>query len=342
MQGIDLPYHPIRTELYTPEELFTGYDPENQESWVETPDFIIYRHFIRQGGTLPENPYLGMMQALHDQTITQSCTGLLAGRRAAAIMGGHRMRRDDPAYRETVELARQLTRSGILVTSGGGPGAMEAAHLGAALSGEEDDRLPWALEVLGAEPEVPEMGKMVNPQGQVDQALAARAHAWFRPAFEIASTIEKPRHSLAVPTWHYGHEPSTPFATWIAKYFQNSIREAGLTGLARQGIIFTPGKAGTLQEIFQDSNQNYYQTHDHFSPMVFLGKKYWTKNFPAVAVLRKLFSREDFERYVLVTDDITETAEFIEKFQPESDLRSTKNYPDFASLGKIRGSEREA
>lgn len=316
MRGLDLPYHPIRTELYTPEELFSGFDPEQPDSWVKTPDFIIYRHFISQGGTPPENPYLGMMQALHDQTITQNCTAVLAERKVAAIMGGHRMRRDDPAYRETAELARRLTRNGILVTSGGGPGAMEATHLGAALSGESDSRLEWALELLAQEPEVPAVGKVVNQEGEVDRKLAARAHAWFKPADQIARTIENPGESLAIPTWHYGHEPSTPFATWIAKYFQNSIREAGLTSLARQGIIFTEGKAGTLQEIFQDSNQNYYRTHDHFSPMVFLGRDYWTEKIPAVAVLRNLFSPEDFEDYVLVTDDGPAAADFIESFQP--------------------------
>jgi predicted Rossmann-fold nucleotide-binding protein len=316
MRGLDLPYHPIRTELYTPEELFGGYEPDQPGSWVKTPDFIIYRHFISQGGTPPENPYLGMMQALHDQTITQGCTAVLAGRKVAAVMGGHRLRRDDPAYRETAELARRLTRNGILVTSGGGPGAMEATHLGAALSRESDDRLNWALELLQTEPAVPAVGKVVDGQGEVDRTLAAQAHAWFRPADQVAQAIENPGESLAVPTWHYGHEPSTPFATWIAKYFQNSIREAGLTSLARQGIIFTKGKAGTLQEIFQDSNQNYYRTHDHFSPMVFLGEEYWTEKIPAVAVLKNLFSPGDFEDYVLVTDDVPAAAEFIESFQP--------------------------
>lgn len=316
MRGLDLPYHPIRTELYTPEELFEGYEPDQPGSWLKTPDFIIYRHFVCQGGTPPENPYLGMMQALHDQTITQGCTTVLAGRKVAAVMGGHQIRRDDPAYRDTAELARRLTRAGILVTSGGGPGAMEATHLGAALSGEEDDRLGWALELLGTEPEVPAVGKVVNGEGEIDRELAARAHAWFRPAHQVAQAIDKPEKSLAVPTWHYGHEPSTPFATWIAKYFQNSIREAGLTALARQGIIFTKGKAGTLQEIFQDSNQNYYRTHDHFSPMVFLGEKYWTSTFPVVDVLKNLFTPEDFEAYVLITDNAREAAEFIEDFSP--------------------------
>lgn len=31
-------HHPIRTELYTPEELFEGYEPDQPGSWVVTPE----------------------------------------------------------------------------------------------------------------------------------------------------------------------------------------------------------------------------------------------------------------------------------------------------------------
>ena len=61
--------------------------------------------------------------------------------------------------------------------------------------------------------------------------------------------------SLGIPTWLYGHEPSTPFATHIAKYFVNSVREDTILTVAYGGIIFTPGSAGTLQEIFQEAVQ---------------------------------------------------------------------------------------
>lgn len=44
------------------------------------------------------------------------------------------------------------------------------------------------------------------------------------------------------------------------EYFHNSIREDGLIALAAHGIIFASGKAGTLQEIFQDSVRNYYRS----------------------------------------------------------------------------------
>jgi predicted Rossmann-fold nucleotide-binding protein len=48
-------------------------------------------------------------------------------------MGGHATTRSSPEYRNIVHLARLLARSGFLVMTGGGPGAMEAANLGAYL-----------------------------------------------------------------------------------------------------------------------------------------------------------------------------------------------------------------
>ena len=75
--------------------------------------------------------------------------------------------------------------------------------------------------------------------------------------------------SVGIPTWLYGHEPATPLATRITKYFDNSIREDGILTLAKGGIIYTPGSAGTLQEIFQDAVQNHYLSFGYASPMVF-------------------------------------------------------------------------
>src|SRR5260370_38022412 len=77
------------------------------------------------------------------------------------------------------------------------------------------------------------------------------------PAYSLSKTAKG--ESPALPTWYYGHEPTTPFATHIAKYFQNSIREDGLIALAVHGIVSASGRAGTLQEIFQDTVRNYYR-----------------------------------------------------------------------------------
>lgn len=316
MTGLDLPYQPIRSQLYGPAELFVGFDPARPQSWGDTVDFAIYHHFVREGRAAPGNPYSGMMQALHDSAITQSVGAHIDGRRVAAIMGGHKMARTDSSYKAVALLARRLTRNGIVVCTGGGPGAMEASHLGAALAPEHDSSLDSALGLLKHQPTVPNLTMIVAPDGTVDQVLLAQAHAWFRPAFEISASIASPGKSLAIPTWHYGHEPTTPFATQIAKYFQNSIREDGLLAVAKQGIVYSEGKAGTIQEVFQDAAQNYYRTFGCFSPMVFLGTQYWTTLYPVVEVLQKLFAAPDFSKYVLVTDDVDAAASFVEQFIP--------------------------
>ncbi|WP_328792757.1 MULTISPECIES: hypothetical protein [unclassified Streptomyces] len=55
-----------------------------------------------------------------------------------------------------------------------------------------------------------------------------------------------------------------------AKYFQNSIREEALVAKARTGIIYARGGGGTLREIFQDVEENYYEEEtSKFTPMIF-------------------------------------------------------------------------
>lgn len=194
---------------------------------------------------------------------------------------------------------------------------MEAGHLGAALAGSQDAALDHALDRLKTQPVVPALARIVDYKGGIDFTLVAKADAWFKPAFELAQSIHPAGESLAIPTWHYGHEPSTPFATHIAKYFQNSIREDGLLAIAKQGIICMEGKAGTIQEIFQDGAQNYYRTFDRFSPMILFGVDHWTTTYPVVGVLQELFAGQ-FAKYVLVTDQVDEAARFIEQFSTET------------------------
>ena len=149
------------------------------------------------------------------------------------------------------------------------------------------------------------MDAVVTRGGTVSQRLLLRLHAWQVPAFRVLAEVpysERGR-SLAIPTWFYGHEPPTPFASHIAKYFSNPLREDGLLAIADHGVAYAPGRAGTLQEVFQDAAQNYYLTfHSTFSPMVFLDiGGHWTERFPVAPLLRELFGDEKFERYVHFT-----------------------------------------
>jgi uncharacterized protein (TIGR00730 family) len=50
---------------------------------------------------------------------------------AIAVYGSARTSRDNPAYRQAVQLAHDLTVKGFSIVTGGGPGIMEAANKGA-------------------------------------------------------------------------------------------------------------------------------------------------------------------------------------------------------------------
>jgi predicted Rossmann-fold nucleotide-binding protein len=316
MDGHDIPLNPFRTGLYSQEELLGAFDPTVPGSYRDTLDFETYRSYVMHGRST-RVPYMhSIVRAIHDNSITQAIHRFIDGRKMVGIMGGHKMSRRDSEYRDIVRLARQLSEEDFTITSGGGPGAMEASHVGASLAGEPDRALDDALDALGAVPDLPGgLDAIVSDEGTIDAQVLNDLHAWQVPAFELARSREPGAPSLAIPTWHYGHEPPTPIASHIAKYFENSLREDGILAYAKWGVIFSPGKAGTIQEIFQDAAQNYYRSHDWFSPMVMLGVEYWAERYPVWAVLESLIDGRDGDCLTL-TDDIAVAASAIREFTP--------------------------
>jgi len=322
-----LPFEPIRNSVYTADELFTGFEPSVPGSYAHTRDFRSYEWFVRTGRSNPIEPYAAMMRALHDSSVTLDMGTTIRDRRVVGIMGGHQLPRDSAAYRSIAELGRDLARRGMLVCTGGGPGAMEAGHVGASLSRHPDSRLGSTIAVLAEMPAMPRLSEIVAADGTPDARLVQIAQDWFAPAWELSRSIVSPVASLSIPTWHYGHEPTSPFATHIAKLFQNSIREDGLLTVARQGFVFTQGSAGTLHEVFQDAEQNFYAAGGEaagesvFSPMVFLDTEYWTATLPVQQLMTSLFAtatpavKMRFNELVLVTDDIREAAEHLDRFE---------------------------
>jgi hypothetical protein len=217
---------------------------------------------------------------------------------------------------------------------------MEATHLGAALSKQPVESLTEALARLKKEqPALPEdASKVIKPNGEIDRAVLRRLHAWLYPAYALSQSIAQPGESLAVPTWYYGQEPTSPFATHIAKYFQNSLREDGLITLAAHGIIFATGKAGTLQEVFQDCSRNYYhEPKDSFSPMVFLGRKYWTRTLPVIKLIDALLTKNkraaEYREYVFVTDDEEAAVDFLISKAPPAKAHLNR----LQALGMLNG-----
>ena len=132
--------------------------------------------------------------------------------------------------------------------------------------------------------------------------------------------------SLAVPTWFYGHEPTNQFATHIAKYFANSIREDGLLALATRGVVFAPGSAGTVQEVFQDATQNHYRLFSALSPMVFLDAEFWRHTMPAEPLLRSLAGDLPYADLIGVADTAEETMSFLASPPAAADLSALGSF----------------
>src|SRR5271170_1200246 len=174
-------------------------------------------------------------------------------------MGGHSKTRADEIYRTVAHLTWQLGKKGFSIVSGGGPGVMEAANLGAYLSSYESAAVDESVEILKKSPDY------------------TKRTEYIAAAFEVRKKFKKDSGtSLAIPTWEYSDEPTGQFSSWIAKYLSNSIREGGLLAMAADGIVFAPGSAGTQQEVFQDAAHNSYWSFNTRAPMIFLdqGKSY--------------------------------------------------------------------
>lgn len=312
-----IPVQPFRTDLYCPDDLLAEFDLDDPLSSMATHDFEVYRAWVVAGRGHCSHVH-AIAQAIHDSSITEAMDDWIVGRRLVGIMGGHRMIRDaDPAspYGQVVQLARTLRLAGITPVSGGGPGAMEATHLGARTANLALSDVMAHVATMATVPTFPhDVGRVVADDGTVDHGLVRSLHRWQAPAFEVmAATVDEPGESLGVPTWHYGHEPPTPLATHIAKYFQNSVREDGLLAIAGDGIVFFPGAAGTVQEVFQDATQNYYGLHGLVSPMVFMGTEFWTTTMPAWPLLTALLDDHDM---LHLTDDVDDAATFLTAHNP--------------------------
>jgi len=299
--SLKLPYatHPVK--LYSKEDLYFGFDPYRPSTYAETLDAKVYAHYKLGGkGELTLRESIG--RRLHDHGITNALINFLSTynpMKIVAIMGGHSLSRDHTSYRQVANLAAKLCKKGYLMISGGGPGAMEATHLGVWLSGRNQQEWDQAFELLA-------------------EAPSYKDELWLSKAFEVMDSFPQisKSNSLGIPTWLYGHEPPTPFATHIAKYFANSVREDGLLALAKGGIIFSPGSAGTIQEIFQDATQNHYLTEEVSSPMIFLGTEYWNKKYPIYPLLDKLSSEGKYKNLKLnITDQESRVIELLEQFQ---------------------------
>jgi len=282
-----LPFDAYRGTLYDAEELYAGLE----NGYDATPDAQIYawsRQHDEKGDTSRT-----LAAALHDHAIADALTELPDGQPWIGVMGGHGMARGSTAYRSAVLLGRALARAGQTVVTGGGPGAMEAANLGASLSGYDDSAVETALSTLAAVP-------------SFRPSVAAWAAAGLGVRREFPGD-----GGVSIPTWFYGHEPPNVFASSIAKYFSNAQREDVLLSRARGGILYLPGAAGTVQEIFQAVTPNYYGDQATQIPLILVDVHHWTVKLPVWPLLQSLATNRPLAASIHLVDTIEEAAALV-------------------------------
>lgn len=304
----NLPFDPNRKELYNHDELLEGYDAEHDNS----VDLQIYKHFSLN----KYNPgfHQAMAQRLHDFNIDESLRELLVynndgmtGKKAVGFMGGHSARRGSEYYVKVAMAAKLLAEEGYYIVTGGGPGIMEAANLGAYMAGRTIENLCTAIDILSDL-------RFTTQEGKATKDFHAKNY--ILQAQKVLKEFPDGADNLAIPTWFYGHEPTNVFASHIAKYFSNSIREDTLLAISLYGVIFAPGSAGTTQEIFQEAAQNHYGTFGYYSPMIFLGKKRYVEETALYSVLHQLANGQPYKDLLYLTDDPSMIVEFIKNNPP--------------------------
>lgn len=317
-----LPFQLRPSKLYSVADLYDAFDPTRPESWTQTYDVRAWTWFADPATGRPRSLSTGEAIAarIHDAAIGQAIDAHLAELpyKVVGVMGGHDAARDDPAYLEVARLARSLRRRGLQVVTGGGPGLMEAANFGAFMAPYENDRLEAAHADMRR-----------SPSFEADPGAWLAAACTVRAELLAGDWRREPRaesRNLGIPTWHYGHEPPNLFATHVGKYFFNSVREDGLVSVASGGLVFAPGASGTVQEVFQNLNLNYYpRPGEKPTPMVFVGCDFWdparfdpkarprgAHSKPVFPLVEKLARDGGFHEALLLSDDVDEVLAFLE------------------------------
>lgn len=296
----EVPFDVIRKKLYTCYDLFDAFDPYDPMSFQRCYDTRVFMHVTKMGKQSTSRRE-NVARGIHDTCILNSMQAFLHEYdqvQVVGVMGGHAMLRTDDAYRQTVLISKRLTELGFLMISGGGPGAMEATHLGAWMAGRTEEEVDEALSILAPSPKF-------------------ESNGWLATGFDVISRFPQTEYkSLAIPTWYYGHEPPTVFASHIAKFFNNSIREDTILTEAYGGLIYMQGSAGTLQEIFQEAVQDHYVSLGYASPMVFVGKEFWTKTVPVWPFIQDMMRSGHYKNLILdLCDTLDEVVDSIVSFR---------------------------
>ncbi len=314
------PHAPVsvyRSRLYTADELYAGLSSPG--GYAGTPDARAHEWTIQAPSG--QDAYVAMLRAIHDESMTDALGEALAGLPVAGVMGGHSAQRGSHVYAAATRLGHTLAETGLVVATGGGPGAMEAANLGA-----------YATDAAA-------MARAVSRLAQVP-GFRPDVGEWARTGLAIRDQLcgpepDRPLRSVGIPTWFYGHEPPNVFAQGVAKYFSNALREDGLIARCTAGIIVLQGAAGTVQEVFQIATRLFYERvgpggtaarrvdesvgqvnggphrDGPLPPLVLVGIDYWNRVLPAWPLLLTLGADRPMGEVIHLVDTVEEAAELV-------------------------------
>lgn len=289
----DAPVDPWRG-LYLPSDLYAGLE----DGYATTPDARTYAWFL--DARLRTDAYCTLVRAIHDDSVTDELDEFVEGRSVVGVMGGHGLERDSASYAGAAHLGHALAEAGHLVTTGGGPGAMEAANLGAfcRAAAAVDEAVALMAAVPTFRPDV---------TAWAATGLAARRVVVGDEPEAPTETLGPSARSLGIPTWFYGHEPSNVFCDAIAKYFSNAIREEGLLARSNAGIVVLSGAAGTVQEIFQAVTPLYYAPEGaRLPPLILVGRRHWTERVPVWPALTTIAAGRPMAGAIHLVESIDE------------------------------------
>ena len=162
-----VPFDVTRRKLYSAQELYMGYDPNVEGSFESCYDSQVYHHYVA-AGKQQANSMETLAQTLHDHGIHTGLDEFFKNhdqRLSVGIMGGHAQLRTDPSYRDIVFLSKRLTEKVFCMPSGGGPGAMEATHLGAWMAGRSTSDVNDALKYMSVAPSLKDSRWLSQPHG---------------------------------------------------------------------------------------------------------------------------------------------------------------------------------
>ena len=279
----DLPFDPYRADLYDATELY------GTDSYPESRDAAIYA-WSKAGSTrgLTED----LARTLHDHAITDALNDAPPDRASpgGGIMGGHALLRGEEAYRAVAELpvadALAARWSPAVARAQWRPPTSVPTCV--------PGRTPWTRRCRAR------AGAVLPPQHRY----------WVGTAFQVRDAGQSPvRSQLQHPYLALRTRTDQRLRHRIAKYFANALREDTLLHRCRGGIVYLPGEAGTVQEIFQAVTENYYVAEPgQVAPMILVGVDYWTRELPAWPLLQRLGQHRGMGQAIHCVDEVAEAA----------------------------------